>query len=133
MLPAPAILGCERWFVRRGVPHFIEHYDASEHIWTRSLPLLVVIYVLRGLYALDLGKGVVFNLIALLLTLVVLVATWAIANLAGNRPAFAWPREVLSSRAPGPRHPRGPALVDPRGPVASFHRRDGRSDAWSWR
>jgi hypothetical protein len=35
--PAPAILDCERWFVRRGVPHFIVHYDASEHIWTRSL------------------------------------------------------------------------------------------------
>jgi hypothetical protein len=92
--PAPAILDCERWFVRRGVPHFIEHYDASEHIWTRSLPLLVVIYVLRGLYALDLDKGVGFNLGALLLTLVVLVATWAIANLARRRPAFAWPREV---------------------------------------
>ena len=45
MPPAPAILDCERWFVRRGVPHFIVHYDASEHIWTRSLPLLVVIYV----------------------------------------------------------------------------------------
>lgn len=59
--PARAILDCERWFVRRGVPHFIEHYDASEHIWTRSLPLLVVTYVLRGLYALDLDKSFVFN------------------------------------------------------------------------
>ncbi|MGH9290793.1 MAG: hypothetical protein ACRD0V_21275 [Acidimicrobiales bacterium] len=94
MPPAPAILDCERWFVRRGVPHFIEHYDASGHIWTRSLPLLVVIYVLRGLYALDLDKGFGFNLVALLLTLVVLVATWAIANLVRRRPAFAWPREV---------------------------------------
>jgi len=89
-----AILDCERWFVRRGVPHFIEHYDAGEHIWTRSLPLLVVTYVLRGLYALDLDKSFVFNLVALLLTLVVLVATWAIANLVRRRPAFAWPREV---------------------------------------
>lgn len=80
--------------MRRGVPHFIDHYDASEHIWTRSLPLLVVIYVLRGLYALDLGEDFVFNLLALLLTLAVLVATWAIANLARRRPAFAWPREV---------------------------------------
>ncbi|HET6834692.1 MAG TPA: hypothetical protein VFH30_12535 [Acidimicrobiales bacterium] len=59
--PARAILDCERWFVGRGVPHFIEHYDASEHIWTRSLPLLVVTYVLRGLYALDLDKSVVVN------------------------------------------------------------------------
>jgi len=58
------------------------------------LPLLVVIYVLRGLYALDLDEGVGFNLAALLLTLVVLVATWAIANLVRRRPAFAWPREV---------------------------------------
>jgi hypothetical protein len=58
---APAILDCERWFVRRGVPHFIEHYDASEHIWTRSLPLLVVIYVLRGLYALDLDRSTLFK------------------------------------------------------------------------
>jgi hypothetical protein len=80
--------------VHRGVPHFIEHYGASEHIWTRSLPLLVVIYVLRGLYALDVDEDVVFNLVALLLTLVVLVATWAIANLVRRRPAFAWPREV---------------------------------------
>ena len=24
------------WFVRRGVPHFIEHYDARQDIWTRS-------------------------------------------------------------------------------------------------
>jgi hypothetical protein len=80
--------------VRRGVPHFIEHYDAGEHIWTRSLPLLVVIYVLRGLYALDLDRSFVFNLGALLLTLVVLVATWAIANLVRRRPAFAWSQEV---------------------------------------
>ena len=94
MPAARAIVDCERWFVRRGVPHFIEHYDASEHIWTRSLPLLVVIYVLRGLYALDLDKSPLFNVVALLLTLVVLVATWAIANLVRHRPAFAWPREV---------------------------------------
>jgi hypothetical protein len=60
----PAIVDCERWFVRRGVPHFIEHYDASEHIWTRSPPLLVVNYVLRGLYALDLDKSRVINLVA---------------------------------------------------------------------
>ena len=80
--------------MRRGVPHFIDNYDASQHIWTRSLPLLVVLYVLRGLYALDVDKSLGFNLVALALTLVVLVATWAIANLVRRRPAFAWPREV---------------------------------------
>src|SRR5437868_458315 len=36
---------CERWLVRRGVPHLIADYDAREDIWTRSLPVLVVLYV----------------------------------------------------------------------------------------
>ena len=30
----------ERWFVRRGVPHFIDHYTAVTDIWTRALPPL---------------------------------------------------------------------------------------------
>ena len=85
---------CEQWFVRRGVPHFIEHYDARQDIWTRSLPLLLVLYVLRGLYALDLDEGVGFNVLALVLVAAVLLATWSVTNLLRRRPAFARPTEV---------------------------------------
>ena len=35
---------CERWLVRRGVPHLIDDYDAGEDIWTWALPVLVVLY-----------------------------------------------------------------------------------------
>ena len=28
----------ERWFIRRGLPHFIDGYSAGTDIWTRSLP-----------------------------------------------------------------------------------------------
>ena len=76
------------------MPHFIEHYDARQDIWTRSLPLLVVLYVLRGLYALDLDEGVGFNILALLLVVAVLLATWSVTNLLRRRPAFARPPEV---------------------------------------
>lgn len=33
----------ERWFVRRGVPHFIADYSASEDIWTRATPFLAFV------------------------------------------------------------------------------------------
>jgi len=89
-----AIRECERWFIRRGVPHFIADYDASSDIWTRSLPLLLVLYLLRGLYALDLNESIGFNLLATVLVLAVLAITWPIANRVRGRPAFSWPRHV---------------------------------------
>ena len=91
---APPLRECERWFIRRGVPHLMADYDAGEDIWTRSLPILVLLYVVRGLYALDVNERVVFNLFALLLVAGVLVATWVIANVVRRRPAFALPRQV---------------------------------------
>ena len=33
----------ERWFVRRGIPHFIEHYSATGDIFTRAAPVLIAI------------------------------------------------------------------------------------------
>jgi hypothetical protein len=44
----------ERWFVARGLPHFVERHDSPARIWARALPLLVVAYLLLGLNALDL-------------------------------------------------------------------------------
>ena len=35
----------ERWFVRRGVPHFIDDYRATTNVWTRAFPALVVLFV----------------------------------------------------------------------------------------
>ena len=35
----------ERWFVRRGVPHFIHDYRATTNVWTRAFPALVVLFV----------------------------------------------------------------------------------------
>lgn len=85
----------EEWFTRRGVPHFIAHYDARTDIWTRAIPLLVVAYVLGGLNALDLKEwSVAQNLAAAGVVLAILVGTWALANRLRRRRFLAWPTEV---------------------------------------
>lgn len=85
----------ERWFTRRGVPHFIAHYDARTDIWTRAIPLLVAAYVLGGLNALDLAEwSLAENLAAVAAVVAILVGTWAITNRVRHRPFLAWPTEV---------------------------------------
>ncbi len=34
---------CERWFVRRGLPHLIDHYSATEDVLTRTAPFLALV------------------------------------------------------------------------------------------
>lgn len=85
----------ERWFVRRGLPHFIEGYSAGTDIWTRSLPVLVAAYLLLGLNALQLRQwSVARNLAALAGLVAIVLATWVVANVARRRPALSAPRKV---------------------------------------
>ncbi len=36
----------EKWFIRRGLPMFVEDYSAGRDVWTRALPALAVLFVL---------------------------------------------------------------------------------------
>jgi hypothetical protein len=85
----------ERWFIRRGLPHFIDRYSAGTDIWTRSLPVLGIAYVAGGLNALDLDEwSVRGNLLAAAVILAVLIAGIAIANMLRGQPAFSVPRTI---------------------------------------
>ena len=44
-LPAATVAAVERWFIRRGIPHFIAGYNAREDVLTRALPFLVIVFV----------------------------------------------------------------------------------------
>jgi hypothetical protein len=90
----PTISEVERWFVRRGLPHFQEGYEAGTDIWTRALPVLLAWYVLGALNALDLEASLTRNLVTAVVVAGILLTTWAGANLLRRRPAFAVPREV---------------------------------------
>ena len=37
----------ERWFIRRGLPQFVESYDSDRDVWTRAQPFLLVILALE--------------------------------------------------------------------------------------
>ena len=85
----------ERWFIKRGLPHFIDGYSAGTDIWTRSLPVLGVAYLAGGFNALDLANwSLRRNLGAAAVTLAVLIAGIAVANVLRGRPALSIPRAV---------------------------------------
>lgn len=85
----------ERWFIRRGVPHFIDDYAALTDIWTRAIPVLLVAYVAGGLNALKLfGWTWQRNVLAALVVIAILAIGWAATNILRNRPWFARPREI---------------------------------------
>jgi len=85
----------ETWFVRRGLPHFIEPYRAGPAIWSRAVPVLVVTYLLGGLNGLDLHRwSAARNLAAAALVVAILLVTWMLTNLLRHRPALARPREL---------------------------------------
>ncbi|MGI9644283.1 MAG: hypothetical protein ACR2O6_03125 [Ilumatobacteraceae bacterium] len=98
-LPADdsTINAIDRWFIDRGVPHFIETDTEGSALdtWSRALPLLVVAYLLLCLNALDLRNWTLGeNLAAAAAVLVIAMATWAITNRLSGKPTFARPTDV---------------------------------------
>ncbi|MFN5604157.1 MAG: hypothetical protein ACK49V_06360 [Actinomycetes bacterium] len=85
----------ERWFIGRGVPHFIVDYSARTDIWTRAIPLLILAYLAGGLNALNLAHwSTARNLVAAGVTIAVLVLGWTVTNLVLRRPFWSVPTEV---------------------------------------
>lgn len=95
--PAVDLEPVEEWFVERGVPHLVEteHDGSILDTWTRSLPLLVVAYLLLGLNALDLQNWTTAqNVGAAAAVLVILLATWALSNRLRGVDTFARPTDI---------------------------------------
>jgi hypothetical protein len=85
----------EQWFVRRGVPHFIDQYEAATDIWGRSAPLLLIAYVAGGFNALDLEHYSAAKNVAVAVAVIgILVAAWAVTNIVRHRRWFRRPDVV---------------------------------------
>lgn len=84
----------ERWFIRRGLPHFIHHYNAAEDVFTRALPALSVVFVLELVFAADTEWTKGQNAAALVAGLAVMVAGYAAVNRLRGRAAFQRPEDV---------------------------------------
>lgn len=90
-----ALMRVERWFIRRGLPHFVERKDSAWTIWSRALPLLVVAYLVIGLNALDVYNWTwQRNVLAALFVVAVLVLIWMGSNRIRGLPALQRPQEI---------------------------------------
>lgn len=85
----------EDWFVDRGVPHFIDSYNASEDVLTRSLPILVLLFLFSSISAIDLDWPAWGIITASLTGLLILLGIWAVINrMRGIRPLLKRPDRV---------------------------------------
>ena len=55
------LLAVERWFVRRGIPHFIADYRAATRVWTRAAYVFPVVYLAGALNAINRKYSLIAN------------------------------------------------------------------------
>lgn len=84
----------ERWFLRRGMPHFISGYSATEDIWTRAAPLLALVFLAELLGAVNLEWPLWANLLAVIGGGAILAAGWALANRLRGRHRWQRPDDI---------------------------------------
>ena len=89
-----AIAATERWFRRRGIPHFIEDHGAHRSILTRALPFLTLMLVIEVLLVFNLAWAWWINVLVVGGACGVMAATWAGVNALRRRPLLALPEQV---------------------------------------
>lgn len=88
----PGVLGeTERWFVKRGIPHFIHDYRASHDIWTRALPALTLLFLVEAVNAPKESFPIWLNAVAVIGAFAILLGAWALANVLRGRAALRRP------------------------------------------
>jgi hypothetical protein len=88
------VAATERWFLKRGLPHFIDGYSASRDIWTRAVPVLTALFLLELLLAFKAGWSWWLDALALAGAFAIAVGAWALANRARGRSLFARPVDI---------------------------------------
>jgi len=84
----------ERWFVGRGLPHFIEGYSASRDVFTRAVPLLAVLFLLEVVgNSPNADYPFWKNAVAVASGFAFVLVVWTAANAIRRRPPFSRPTE----------------------------------------
>ena len=82
----------ERWFIDRGIPHFIAEYHSSTRVWTRALRFLVPTYLLASLpLGADTWRDAGIEFAA---TIVCILVAWVLVNLFRRQPPFSVPTRI---------------------------------------
>lgn len=84
----------ERRFRHAGLPLLAEDYSATEDVFTRTIPLLALVFVLELLGAVNLEWSAVANVFAVVGGLVLLLGAFGALNTLRGRPFLSIPRKV---------------------------------------
>ena len=84
----------ETWFVRRGLPYFIEDRRATDDVFTRALPLLAAYFVISLMVVLSLRLTPLQRVGGAALGIGLLFAIYVLRNLATGRGALALPKRI---------------------------------------
>ncbi len=83
--------GVERWFVVRGVPHFVADHSPTRVVLRRAAPILVAYVAVTLLMTASFTWSIELNLLAVGGAALVVLAAWAVVNLFRRRRLLALP------------------------------------------
>lgn len=90
-----AIRATERWFVVRGLPHFVYRFRSSRDVWVAVVPVVLLLFVIEiAVLAPNEQYPVLGSIAAVVGGLAVLLAVWAVANRLRGRAWFARPDRI---------------------------------------
>lgn len=84
----------ERWFVRQGIPHFIDRYRATTDVFTRAAGFLYLVFILQILNGLNLDWPWWANAVALVGSAVIMLGGVALLNRTRGRPWYRRPDRI---------------------------------------
>jgi hypothetical protein len=93
---AETIPRTERWFVKRGLPHFIDDYSASRDVLTRAVPALTLVFLVEIVNAPKRSFPLWLDAVAVVGGFAILLGAWMVANAIRDRPLLARPVDVGS-------------------------------------
>jgi hypothetical protein len=89
-----AISETERWFLKRGLPHFIDNYSPTRDVLTRAVPLLTLIFLIEVANAPSREFPLWLSALAVATGFGILLGAWMLANRIRERPLLARPVDV---------------------------------------
>ena len=90
----PAVTETERWFLKRGLPHFIADYSPTRDVLTRAVPLLTLIFLIEVANAPKRDFPIWLDVVAVAVGFAILLGAWMLANRLRGRPLLARPVSV---------------------------------------
>ena len=93
--PAPSLKAeTERWFIQRGVPHFISAYNATDDVLTRAAPILTLVFLFSAISAIDLDWAKWVIAVVSVVGLAFLLGAWMLLNQLRGRRLLARPDHI---------------------------------------